>query len=318
MDHAVEPVPRIATVRQRTTFWSQLAGVVAVVVPPIGLLCAMGLLWGVAFRPLDLWVLLGFYVFTGLGITLGWHRYFSHKSFETSAPMKALLAISGSMAMQGPLTQWVTDHRKHHALSDKDGDPHSPHAGREPGIVSAFAGLVHSHVGWLFSTKGMERGPSYAKDLYCDRMIRTIDRAYLAWVVLTLGIPFLVGYLIGGTQLGLEVMVWGGLVRIFVWQHVTFSINSICHMFGRQDYRSRDESRNVRWLAPLSFGESWHNNHHAFPSSARHGLDRGQLDLAWLTCRGLERLGLVWDVKRPTPDQRERRRIVPDADDQAA
>ncbi len=315
MDHAVEPSPRVATVRQRTTFWSQLAGVVAVAVPPIGILVAMGLLWGVAFRPLDLWVLLGFYVFTGLGITLGWHRYFSHKSFETSATVKALLAISGSMAMQGPLTQWVTDHRKHHALSDKEGDPHSPHAGREPGIASAFLGFVHSHVGWLFLTKGMERGPVYAKDLYGDPMIRWIDRLYLLWVVLTLGIPFAVGYAIGGTQLGLEVTIWGGLIRIFIWQHVTFSINSICHMFGRQDYRSRDESRNVRWLAPLSFGESWHNNHHAFPSSARHGLDRGQLDLAWLACSGMAKVGLVWDVKRPTPEQRERRRIDSESPD---
>ncbi len=318
MDHAVEPRPRVATVRPQTTFWSQLAGVVAVVVPPIGVLSAMGLLWGVAFRPLDLWVLLGFYVFTGLGITLGWHRYFSHKSFETSAPMKALLAISGSMAMQGPLTQWVTDHRKHHALSDRDGDPHSPHAGREAGFGRAFLGLLHAHVGWLFLTKGMERGPAYAKDLYADRMIRVIDRAYVAWVVLTLGIPFLVGYLVGGIELGLEVMVWGGLVRIFVWQHVTFSINSICHMFGRQAYRSRDESRNVRWLAALSFGESWHNNHHAFPSSARHGIDSGQLDLAWLACRGLERLGLVWAVRRPTSEQRERRRLALSASDHEA
>ena len=137
MDHAVESRPAIATVRQRTSSASQLAGIVAVVVPPIGVLCAMGLLWGVAFRPLDLWVLLGLYVFCGLGITAGWHRYFSHQSFETSAPVKATLAIAGSMAMQGPLTQWVTDHRKHHALSDKAGDPHSPHAGREPGVLSA-------------------------------------------------------------------------------------------------------------------------------------------------------------------------------------
>lgn len=309
MDHAFEPGAPVATVRPRTSFWSQVAGVAAVAIPPVGVLSAMGGLWGVAFRPLDVYVLLGFYVLTGLGITLGWHRYFSHKSFETSAGVKAALAIAGSMAMQGPLTQWVTDHRKHHALSDKEGDPHSPHAGREPGALSAFVGLLHAHVGWLFLTKGMERGPLYAKDLYNDGMVRWIDRLYLVWVFLTLGIPFAIGYAFGGLALGLEVMVWGGLIRIFVWQHVTFSINSVCHMFGRQDYRSRDESRNVRWLAPFSFGESWHNNHHAFPSSARHGIDRGQLDVAWLTCRGLERLGLVWDVKRPTDEQRARRRL---------
>jgi stearoyl-CoA desaturase (delta-9 desaturase) len=311
VDHAVEPRIEVGTVRRRTSFASQLAGVVAVVVPPIGLLSAMGILWGVAFRPLDLWVMLGLYVFCGLGITAGWHRHFAHKSFEAGPVVRALLAIAGSMAMQGPLTQWVTDHRKHHALSDKPGDPHSPHAGREPGVLSAALGLLHAHVGWLFVTKGMERGPDYARDLYEDRLIRWIDRLYLLWVALTLGIPFAIGYAFGGTSQGLETMVWGGLVRIFAFQHVTFSINSICHMFGRQAYRARDESRNVWYLAPLSFGESWHNNHHAFPASARHGLDRFQLDLSWWTIRALERLGLVWDVRRPSDDQRARRRVAP-------
>lgn len=309
MDHAIESQPAVATVRRRTSALSQIAGVVAVVVPPVGVLSAMGVLWGVAFRPLDLVLLFVLYVLTGLGITVGWHRYFSHKGFETTVGVKALLAILGSMAMQGPLTQWVTDHRKHHALSDKEGDPHSPHAGREPGVLGAFAGLVHAHVGWLFLTKGMERGPVYAKDLYEDRLIRWIDRLYLLWVVLTLGIPFGIGYAFGGVAVGLEAMVWGGLVRIFAFQHVTFSINSICHMFGRQAYRARDESRNVWYLAPFSFGESWHNNHHAFPSSARHGLDRFQLDVSWWTIRGLETLGLVWDVKRPDEAQKARRRV---------
>lgn len=303
--------PRVATVRERTSRASQIAGIVAVVVPPIGVLSAMGVLWGVAFRPLDLVLMAVLYVLTGLGITLGWHRYFTHRGFETRTWLRATLAVLGSMAIQGPLTQWVTDHRKHHALSDREGDPHSPHAGREPGVWGAAVGLVHAHVGWLFRTKGMERGPAYAKDLYDDRLIRWIDRLYLLWVALSLGIPFAVGYAFGGTSLGLEAMVWAGLVRIFAFQHVTFSINSICHMFGRRAYRSRDESRNVWYLAPLSFGESWHNNHHAFPASARHGLDRRQLDLAWLVIRALERLGLVWDVKRPTPDQLDRRRVAP-------
>jgi stearoyl-CoA desaturase (delta-9 desaturase) len=303
------PPLRVGTVRGRTSFASQLAGIVAVVVPPIGLFSAMGVLWGVAFRPLDVWVGLGMYVFCGLGITAGWHRYFSHKSFETSTAGKAVLAIAGSMAMQGPLTQWVTDHRKHHALSDRPGDPHSPHAGREPGVLSAMLGLLHSHVGWLFRTKGMERGPEYAKDLYADRLVRWIDRLYLLWVVLTLGIPFAVGYAFGGTGQGLETMVWAGLIRIFAFQHVTFSINSICHAFGRKAYQARDESRNVWYLAPLSLGESWHNNHHAFPASARHGLDRLQLDLSWWTIRSLERVGVFWDVNRPSAEQRARRRI---------
>jgi stearoyl-CoA desaturase (delta-9 desaturase) len=308
MDHAFEGRARVATVRDRTSPASQVAGIVAVVVPPVGVLSAMGVLWGVAFGPLDAALFLALYVLTGLGITAGWHRYFAHRGFETPVALKAALAVLGSMAMQGPLTQWVTDHRKHHALSDREGDPHSPHAGRGPGVRSAAAGLLHAHVGWLFVTKGMERGPDYARDLYADPLIRWIDRLYLAWVALSLGVPFAAGYALGGTPAGLEAMVWGGLVRIFAFQHVTFAINSVCHMFGTRAYRARDESRNVWLLAPFSFGESWHNNHHAFPASARHGLDRGQLDLAWLAIRGLERIGLAWNVKRPTADQLARRR----------
>ena len=198
-----------------------------------------------------------------------------------------MLAILGCMTMQGPLTQWVTDHRKHHALSDQPGDPHSPHVGHGDGALGAVRGFVHAHVGWLFSNLGMEQGREYGKDLYDDRLIRTIDRLYLLWVVLTLGLPFLLGYWIGGSvDAGLEGLVWGGLIRIFAYQHATFSVNSICHMFGSQDYRSRDEARNNRLVAVLVFGEGWHNNHHAFPASARHGLDRGQFDVSWWVIRG--------------------------------
>jgi len=212
--------------------------------------------------------------------------------------------------MQGPLTQWVTDHRKHHALSDKPGDPHSPHVGHGDGALGAARGFVHAHVGWLFVNLGMEQGREYAKDLYDDRVLRLIDRAYLLWVAVTLGLPFLIGYCLGGTLgAGLEGLVWGGLIRIFAYQHATFSVNSICHMFGRQHYRSRDESRNNRFVALLVFGEGWHNNHHAFPASARHGLDRGQIDLSWWVIRGLERLGLVWNVRVPDAAQLERRRL---------
>ena len=300
---------RIRTVRERTTFWSRVAGVVAVVVPPVGLVVGLVLLWNNGVNWVDLAILAVFYVPCGLGITVGWHRYFSHKSFETGRMGKATLAILGSMAMQGPLTQWVTDHRKHHALSDQPGDPHSPHAERGHGMWEQTCGLWHSHVGWLFSTKGLERGPEYGKDMYDDTMVRWIDRLYLLWVALSVGLPFAVGYAIFGSwQGGLEMLVWAGLVRIFLFQHVTFSINSICHMFGTRPFRTRDESRNVWLLALPSFGESWHNGHHAFPASAVHGLERRQVDLSAATIRGLEKLGLVWDVKRPEPAQVERRR----------
>ncbi len=309
----MEASTQIATVRERTSSVSQIVTLLAVAVPPIGLLSAMGILWGVAFHPVDLVLLAVLYVVCAFGTTIGFHRYFTHRGFQARTPVKAALAILGCMTMQGPLTQWVTDHRKHHALSDQEGDPHSPHAGHGDGALAALEGFVHAHVGWLFTLKGMERGREYGRDLYDDRLVRVIDRLYLLWVVLTLGLPFLVGYLVGGSwERGVEAMVWGGLLRIFLYQHATFSVNSICHLFGRRAYRSRDESRNNWLVALLVFGEGWHNNHHAFPSSARHGLDRFQLDVSWWVIRGMEKLGLVWDVKRPGSDQLARRRLAPE------
>jgi stearoyl-CoA desaturase (delta-9 desaturase) len=310
LDETYTTSPPIGTVRTGTSRISQAVTLVAVVIPPLALLSAMGLLWGVHFHWLDLALFAGFYVLCAFGTTIGFHRYFTHRGFDTGTALKATLAILGCMTMQGPLTQWVTDHRKHHAMSDKPGDPHSPHVGHGDGALGALRGFVHAHVGWLFSNLGMEQGRDYGKDIYDDRLLRLIDRAYLLWVVLTLGLPFAIGYLIGGTvQAGLAGLVWGGLIRIFAYQHATFSVNSICHMFGRQDYRSRDEARNNRLVALLVFGEGWHNNHHAFPASARHGLDRGQIDVSWWIIRGLERLGLVWNVKVPDDAQRERRRL---------
>ncbi|MBA3736044.1 MAG: fatty acid desaturase [Actinobacteria bacterium] len=272
----------------------------------------MGLLWGVGFHLRDLVLLVTMYVVCAFGTTIGFHRYFTHRGFQTSAPLKAVLAILGCMTMQGPLTQWVTDHRKHHALSDKPGDPHSPHVGNGDGAWGAVKGFVHAHVGWLFNNLGMEQGRIYGKDLYEDNLVVWVDRLYLVWIVLTLGIPFAVGYAIGGTAVaGAEALVWGGLLRIFLYQHATFSVNSICHMFGRKDYFSRDEARNNWLVALLVFGEGWHNNHHAFPASARHGLQRWQLDVSWWVIHGLEKVGLVWNVKVPDADQIGRRRLQP-------
>ena len=301
----------VGTVRPSTSRISQVVTLIAVIVPPLGLGLAAGLLWGVGFHWVDLALFAGLYVLCAFGTTIGFHRFFTHKGFETRAPIKALLAILGCMTMQGPVTQWVTDHRKHHALSDQPGDPHSPHVGYGGGAWGAVRGFVHAHVGWMFRNLGMEQGREYGRDLYEDRLVRTIDRLYLVWVVLTLGIPFAIGFAVGGTWgAGVEGLVWGGLIRIAAYQHATFSVNSICHMFGRQDYRSRDEARNNWLVAALVFGEGWHNNHHAFPSSARHGLAWWQYDLSWWIIRGLEKVGLAWDVKLPTATQMQRRRVA--------
>ena len=308
----MESTVATGTVRGRTSRTSQVVTLVAVVVPPLGLFSAMGLLWGVAFHWVDVFLLGSLYVVCAFGTTIGFHRYFTHRGFEARTPVKAGLAILGCMTMQGPVTQWVTDHRKHHALSDRVGDPHSPHAGYGDGAWGAARGFVHAHVGWMFTNLGMEQGREYGKDLYEDRLVRLIDRAYVLWVVLTFGIPFAIGYSVGGTwQAGLEGLVWGGLLRIFLYQHATFSVNSVCHMLGRRDYVSRDESRNNWVVALLVFGEGWHNNHHACPASAKHGLGRRQVDVSWWVIRAMERLGWVWNVKRPDAEQLERRRLQP-------
>jgi stearoyl-CoA desaturase (delta-9 desaturase) len=293
----------LATAREHTSWVSRIVTLVAVTVPPVGLLSVMGLLWGVGFRPADLVLFVVFYLLCGLGITVGYHRCFTHKSFEPSWGVKVTLAILGSMTLQGPVTQWVTDHRKHHARSDQPGDPHSPHLSGD-GFLGAVKGLWHAHIGWMFTTKGMERGKAYGRDLYEDRTIRVIDHLYLVWVACSLGLPLLLGAAIGGSwSAGVEAMVWAGLVRILAFEHATFAVNSVCHTFGKRAFEARDESRNNWVVALLVFGEGWHNNHHAFPKSARHGLARGQFDASWLVIRGLARAGLVRSVRLPTPAQ---------------
>ena len=209
MSEAVELVGgevAVATVRERTTRASQVVTLLAIVIPPLGLIAAAVGLWGIALSWVDVAVFVTLYVLTGLGTTVGYHRLFTHRSFETTKTVRATFAILGSMTIQGPVTQWVTDHRKHHALSDRDGDPHSPHAGFAPNAWGALKGFFHAHMGWLFHLKGMERGDHYGKDLYDDRLIRRIDRMYFVWVGLTFALPFAIGYAVGGAEL--EARAW--------------------------------------------------------------------------------------------------------------
>lgn len=276
-----------------------LAGIV---LPVLGLLLAVALLWHRFVGATELSILLVGYVLTGLGVTVGFHRLFTHRSFQTSRSMRYAFAVLGQMSVEGDVLTWVADHRKHHQFSDSEGDPHSPTAGFGNGVIESLKGLWHAHTGWLFSHVGRADREKYAKDLMADAGLRTIASLFLPIVLLSLALPALVGWLVLGGWYGLVAgLVWGGAVRIFLLHHVTFSINSICHMWGRRRFVSGDESRNVWWLSWLSFGESWHNNHHAFPTSAFHGLRAWEIDPGGWTIRALEWVGLAWSVVRIDP-----------------
>jgi stearoyl-CoA desaturase (delta-9 desaturase) len=281
----------------------KIGNMVGVALPVIAFVLGIVLLWHKAVGWLDLAVMAVLYVLTGLGVTVGYHRLLTHRSFQTSKAVQYAFAIFGSMSVQGPVLSWVADHRKHHAHTDEEGDPHSPHlAGR--GIIGAVKGLWHAHVGWLFSLKDRAEPERYARDWLEDRGMRVIDKLFFVWLGLGIAIPFGIGLAARGTVVGgLQCALWAGLVRIFVLHHVTFSINSVCHFFGRRAFATEDESRNVFWLAPLSFGESWHNNHHAFPRSAFHGMRWTQIDPGGMVIRLLERLGLAWNVIRIPPER---------------
>ena len=239
---------------------------------------------------------------------------YTHRSFKARPVVRAILAVLGSAAIEGPVISWVADHRKHHAFSDRRGDPHSPHVDHGVGWSGALRGLLHAHVGWLFRHDQRGARARYAPDLLGDPVIRFVDRTFVIWAVGGLAVAFGLGAAIGGSVAsGLTALLWGGAVRLFVLHHMTYSINSICHVFGRRSFDTADESRNVFWLALPTFGEAWHNNHHAFPTSARHGLGRWQLDPSALVIRALAACGLAWDVVRVTPE-RQLRKAVPTAD----
>lgn len=282
----------------------KIANLGAVVLPFAATVAAVALLWNSLVKPADLLIALGLYLLTGLGVTVGFHRLLTHRSFQTSKPVEYAFAVLGSMAVQGPVIAWVADHRKHHAHTDVDGDPHSPHVGHSGGMRGVLAGLWHAHVGWLISTQGRADWRRYAADLYEDRGMRLIGRHFVTLVFLSLALPALAGYLLTGTLLGAATgLLWGGLVRIFFVHHITWSVNSVCHFFGSRRFDVDDHSTNVFWLALPSFGESWHHNHHAFPRSAVHGLKRWELDPSALVISTLEKLGLAWNVVRISPER---------------
>jgi stearoyl-CoA desaturase (Delta-9 desaturase) len=244
------------------------------------------------------------YIATGLGITVGFHRLFTHRSFKTGKAVRAILAALGSAAIEGPIISWVADHRKHHNYSDKPGDPHSPHVDHGHGVKGALKGLLHAHVGCLFIHTERGLKSRYAPDLLKDPVVSFINRTFVLWVAAGLIVPFFLGWAIGGSlATALTGLLWGGAVRMLVLHHATYSINSLCHFFGRRRFETGDESRNVWWLSFFTFGEAWHNNHHAFPTSARHGLSRWNFDPSAWVIWALEKTGLAWDVVRIPPDR---------------
>jgi stearoyl-CoA desaturase (delta-9 desaturase) len=289
---AVATVALVKLVERRVPRGLYQAVLVVGILLPLAATCyAMALLWRdwMGWRELSLF--LGLYVATGLGTTLGYHRLAAHRSFETRAWVKCLLLVLGSMNLQGHVVNWVAFHRKHHAHSDRDGDPHTPRDG-----------FIHAHVGWIIKASPADR-ERYCRDLLRDPVVRVVDRTATVWAVAGLAGPYLLA--------GWKGALWGGFVRIAFTNHVTYAVNSICHRFGSRPFETRDESRNNWLVGALALGEGWHNNHHAFPSMAYHGMRPRQLDLSGVVLRLLVHLRLAWNVKEPPPALVETRRRPP-------
>ncbi len=279
-----------------------------IVVPLVAIAAAIPALWGWGIGWTDVILATVFYAISGHGITVGFHRYLTHGSFKANRGLRIALAIAGSMAVEGPVTRWVADHRRHHAFSDKDGDPHSPWRYGE-NFRALCKGLWHAHVGWLFDVEQTNQA-RFAPDLLADRDIARVNRLFPLWVTISLLAPALLGGLITWSFTGaLTAFFWASVVRIGVLHHATWSINSICHAMGKRPFSTRDRSGNVWWLAFLSMGESWHNLHHADPTAARHGVLRGQVDTSAELIRGLEKLGWATEVRWPTQERLDRRRV---------
>jgi stearoyl-CoA desaturase (delta-9 desaturase) len=290
---------------QAMTRGERFGNLLAVVVPFLGLIAAIVLLWNRWVDAIDLGIAVTMYLLSGLGVTVGFHRLLTHRSFQTHKPTEYVFTTLGSLAVQGAVLDWVADHRKHHAHADQEGDPHSPHVGHGSGL----RGLVHAHVGWLFETHGQADWKKYARDLYEDPGMRKLHRRFPLIVLASLAVPSVLGWALHGfsPEGALRGLVWGGLVRIFFVHHFTWAVNSVCHFFGGRRFALEDQSTNVFWLALPSLGESWHHNHHAFPRSAAHGLRWWEIDVSAVVIRALEKLGLAWNVVRIPPERQRQR-----------
>ncbi|ONI77761.1 acyl-CoA desaturase [Actinosynnema sp. ALI-1.44] len=278
---------------------TQIAVYVFILVPFAALIAAVPLLWGWGLSWLDVGLSLFFFYFSGLGVTVGYHRLFTHNSYKAKRPMRIMLAVMGSMAVQSPPITWVADHRRHHAFSDREGDPHSPWLfGTSPWALAR--GFWHAHMGWIFENNVTNK-QRFAPDLMADKDIVRVNKLFIPLTVATFLLPALIGGLVTMSWWGaFTAFFWAGFVRVAILHHVTWSTNSICHMIGERPFKSRDKAANFWPLAILSFGESWHNLHHADPTCARHGVQRGQIDtsarLIWI----FEKFGWVYDVRWPT------------------
>ncbi|SEF37657.1 stearoyl-CoA desaturase (delta-9 desaturase) [Amycolatopsis pretoriensis] len=277
-------------------------------VPFAALLIAVPLVWGWGMTWIDLALAAAFYVFATLGVTVGYHRYFTHGAFKASRPLRVALAIAGSMAVQGSVIFWVASHRRHHAFADREGDPHSPWLfGTSPSAL--LRGFWHAHMGWMFSRE-VTNADRFAPDLVADRDLRVVNRYFWLWITLSLALPALLGGLLSWSWWGVvTAFFWAGLVRIAFLHHVSWSVNSICHLIGERPFASRDKAANFWPLALLSMGESWHNSHHADPTCARHGVLRGQVDVSARVIRTFEQLGWATDVRWPRADRMAAKRV---------
>jgi stearoyl-CoA desaturase (Delta-9 desaturase) len=260
---------------------------VVVIVPLLATALAIGLLWQRAAHWSDVILLASMYTLVAFGVTVGYHRMLTHRSFRPNPVVKLFLLILGSMSLEGPAIDWAATHIKHHAQADHEGDPHSP-----------VHGFFHAHMGWIFDSEQADPNV-YCRNLVNDRMVVFASRTFIVWSLLALAIPFALG--------GWSGLLWGGLVRIFLTHHVTWSVNSVCHTFGKREFETNDLSRNEWIVGLLGFGEGWHNNHHAFPRSAFHGLHWWQFDFSGYVIWTLERFGLAREVYRVTPELLARR-----------